>query len=329
MPSIVRLAAVAALVFAGGVGALRTPRPQTVIVRDAHSKREVTLIGCMHYNPASINLAEQCVVETEGLGAVVVESCESRWRRTQEISPLGSPGRRLLPSEMMAAAAVAEERGVPLSLGDADVGELGPRLKELLVESLRDLLSPAGWKRIYDDLARGAALAFDTSDLDGDNLKLEDFLRPDILLGFLASAGRYPLAAFVKAPVQFGTFAAVVVAGGFALDQAALDADVAIAAGDTSPAIAALSAALIAIDVVFPIVAGRLLLVAFLEERNVRLARSITEAGERSRGNVVAVLGALHVNGVARLLKDPATYPAGKAGTWWSDDLMGSAPGSK
>lgn len=270
MPSIVRLAAVAALVFAGGVGALRTPRPQTVIVRDAHSKREVTLIGCMcgtarrrlrvplrrepsappsksdgpcgaersrarkqrrrrrHYNPASINLAEQCVVETEGLGAVVVESCESRWRRTREISPLGSPGRRLLPSEMMAAAAVAEERGVPLSLGDADVGELGPRLKELLVESLRDLLSPAGWKRIYDDLARGAALAFDTSDLDGDNLKLEDFLRPDILLGFLASAGRYPLAAFVKAPVQFGTFAAVVVAGGFALDQAALDADVSV-----------------------------------------------------------------------------------------------------
>ena len=41
----------------------------------------------------------------------------------------------------------------------------------------------------------------------------------------------------------------------------------------------------------------RLLLVAFLEERNVRLARSITEAAARERGDVVAILGALHVNG--------------------------------
>ena len=67
---------------------------------------------------------------------------------------------------------------------------------------------------------------------------------------------------------------------------------------------------------------GRLLLVAMLEERNVRLARSITEAADRSRGNVVAVLGALHVNGVARLLKDPAGYGEGKAGTWWTDDMI-------
>ena len=63
-------------------------------------------------------------------------------------------------------------------------------------------------------------------------------------------------------------------------------------------------------------------LVAMLEERNVRLARSITEAADRSRGNVVAILGALHVNGVARLLKDPAGYGDGKAGTWWTDDMI-------
>ena len=58
----------------------------------------------MHYNPSSIALATRCVEEQEGLGAVVVESCESRWRRTQEVSPPGSIGRVLLPSEMLATA---------------------------------------------------------------------------------------------------------------------------------------------------------------------------------------------------------------------------------
>ena len=79
-------------------------QPQTVTLRDVHSKRDVTLVGAMHYNPISIKLAEKCVEEQEGLGAVVVESCESRWRRTQEVSPPGSIGRVLLPSEMIATA---------------------------------------------------------------------------------------------------------------------------------------------------------------------------------------------------------------------------------
>ena len=83
---------------------------------------------------------------------------------------------------------------------------------------------------------------------------------------------------------------------------------------------------LIVLDILFPIVFGRLLLVAMLEERNVRLARSITEAADRSRGNVVAILGALHVNGVARLLKDPSGYGEGKAGTWWTDDMIEAKP---
>ena len=100
-------------------------RPQTVVCRDARTQREVTLVGCMHYNPASIALAADCVREAPALGAVVVESCESRWRKTQQTSPAGSFARRyLLPSEMLAAADVAAERGLPLSLGDLDVKEL-------------------------------------------------------------------------------------------------------------------------------------------------------------------------------------------------------------
>ena len=43
-------------------------QPQTVTLRDVHSKRDVTLVGAMHYNPCSIALATQCVEEQEGLG---------------------------------------------------------------------------------------------------------------------------------------------------------------------------------------------------------------------------------------------------------------------
>ena len=230
----------------------------------------------------------------------------------------------LLPSEMLAAAEAAEERGVPISLGDTDVGELGPRLKELLVASLMDLLSPGeGWKRIGDDLRLAAKLAFDTSDLDGDALEFSDFLKPDLLLGFVTSLLAYPAAALVKAPIPVGGLLLGSAFGANYLESAAREADaLAAAGGDSSASYLLLSGVLIVLDILFPIVFGRLLLVAMLEERNVRLARSITEAADRSRGNVVAILGALHVNGVARLLKDPSGYGEGKAGTWWTDDMI-------
>ena len=44
------------------------------------------------------------------------------------------------------------------------------------------------------------------------------------------------------------------------------------------------------------------------------------------RTQVVAILGALHVNGVARLLKDPSGYGEGKAGTWWTEDMLEAKP---
>ena len=316
---------------AQALGAATAPRaPQTVVTRDVRSGKMVTIVGCMHYNPASIALAARCVEESPRLGAVVVESCESRWRRTQELSPRGSVVREyVLPSEMLAAADVAEARGVPLSLGDVDVKDFTPRLRELLAESLADLASPAGWKRTYDDLRRGLRLAFDVSDLEGDAIGFGDFAKPDLLLGFFVSLARYPAAAAVKAPAPFLALASVLGLGFSALETAAADADALAAAGEESPATMALGAFLLALDVLMPIVFARLLLVAFLEERNVRLARSITEAATREQGDVVAVLGALHVNGVARLLKtrdaavEDETAPAG---TWWTDDLLLEQP---
>ena len=132
-------------------------------------------------------------------------------------------------------------------------------------------------------------MAFDTSDLDGDALEFSDFLKPDLLLGFVTSLLAYPAAALVKAPIPVGGLLVGSAFGAHYLEQAAREADALAAAGDDSMSYLLLSAVLIVLDILFPIVFGRLLLVAMLEERNVRLARSITEAADRSRGNVVAI----------------------------------------
>lgn len=298
------------LVLAVLVEGLRAP--QTLVCLDAKSQQEITLVGCMHYNPASIALAAKCVAEAENLGAVVVESCEARWKKTTEVQPARSALKELLPSEMLAAADAAAARGAPLSLGDVDVGELFPRVRALAVETAGDLADfPKGWRRIGADISRGAALA--SGDGLDESLGLRDILDPRLLGGFLVSAVRYPAAAFLKAPVPVGVGFASLLAGGNALDGAAASA---VGGGVADPlAYAAISGAVLAVNVVLPVVLLRLLLVAFLEERNVRLARSIREAA--GRGSVVAILGALHVNGVARLLLSPEDVGPGAAGTWW------------
>lgn len=232
----------------------------------------------------------------------------------------------ILPSEMQAAAEIAEERGVPLSLGDVDVKDFTPRLKELLKESVVDLLTPVtGWQRIWVDLKRGATLAFDTRDLEGNALQFEDYFTQDLFFGFFVSAFRYPAAIAVKAPVPFAILASSLAFGESALGKVATDADIMAASGEVSPVVAAVSIFLFFIDAILPIVFGRLLLIGFLEERNVRLARSITEAAKRGNGDVVAILGALHVNGVAKLLESTDAYVGDgteKAGTWWTEELM-------
>ena len=69
------------------------------------------------------------------------------------------------------------------------------------------------------------------------------------------------------------------------------------------------------------VLTSRLLLVAFLEERNAELARSIRRAATESNAPVVAILGGLHVNGVARLLMTDRTpdadSPRDADGVWW------------
>ena len=89
----------------GGESAARTP--QVVRLTDARTRQRITLVGTMHYNPASVRRArsEVAAVSAAGagepaqaLGAVVVESCQARWTRSLELAPPNSFVARYFPS---------------------------------------------------------------------------------------------------------------------------------------------------------------------------------------------------------------------------------------
>ena len=98
-------------------------------------------------------------------------------------------------------------------------------------------------------------------------------------------------------------------------------ADASIQAGDVLSLPVAATLGFSAVSLGLSVLTARLLLVAFLEERNAELARSIRRAARESGAPVVAVLGGLHVNGVARLLMSEATpdadSPRDAEGVWW------------
>ena len=315
-----------------------TRTPQVLRLRDATTKQPISLVGTVHYNPGSVATSKEevrtAIKQNAKVGALVVESCQSRWTRSLELAPPGSAVAGFICSEMQGAAGVAHESGVPVMLGDADAGPFVERVRSLAKQSARELLDPfsGGWGAVYSDFARTLPATFDTSDIAESELLGEgeaplsplDYVRPEILVGFLASLVRYPAAFALKAPLPFAAFATFV----YALDSTAgeLDAlaETSIAAGDvvSLPVLGTLvfSAATTALSVL----TARLLLVAFLEERNAELARSIRRAASESDGAVVAILGGLHVNGVARLLMSTETPDADTVatertadGVWW------------
>ena len=133
--------------------------PQVLRLRDATTGQEISLVGTVHYNPASVARAKDEVssaIDRSPLGAVVVESCTNRWGRSLELAPPGSLPARLICSEMQGAAGIAMQNQVPVMLGDADAGPFLERVRALASQSAGDLLNPVGggWASIYSDFAR-------------------------------------------------------------------------------------------------------------------------------------------------------------------------------
>ena len=274
--------------FAASV-ALRTP--QVLRLRDATTLQQISLVGTVHYNSASIARARE-EASADPLGAVVVEACMSRWKKSLELAPPGSVAARLIGSEMQAAAGAAAQKDVPVMLGDSDVGPFLLRVKALARDTVRQLADPlgGGWRAIYADLDRTLRSTFDTADIAASELLLEgelplavtDFARPDIALGFALSLARYPTAFALKAPIPFAGLCASIFALGTAADTADAAAAAAVGAGDLLSPVLVATALLAAAEAALVVLLGRLLLVAFLEERNAELARSIRRAAAES-----------------------------------------------
>ena len=297
--------------------------------RDSATQTNVVLVGTMHGNPVSIDLARSTVCEAAERGAlssVLLEACPTRWERTLATKPKGSLMRRLFDDEMQAAAEAAESYGVAMELVDQPVETTVPRLRSLLLLTLRQLLTPwaGGWMRIAEDYRRGIARLQPDDDV-GIGLAdlLEDgvvrntpltLLRSPVVLGLIAVTSL--LVAAVGLPDE-ATMAAL------ADDLPTVVTQVPITPYTPHPtphtprptpyttpttphpshlAFTVVTQAL-GIALLLLLLLGRASLVGLMEERDAVLARNIRRACQGERGReVVVVLGAAHVNGVRRLL---------------------------
>lgn len=236
---------------------------QVLRFTEPSSGRPVVLVGCMHYNPASIERAKRMTDDLGSAGAlhsVLVESCPSRFRGAAEfresLRARGGPFLEglydaALPNEMQAAARVANEYGRPIVLADQDIEVTGRRIREVAVGTVRDLASPleGGWSRIGSDLTMAfdviaSSFGVDAATADRENetgasadgttgggkkrkdrLTLADYLDWKLMGSMPLSFVRYPLSIAVRYPP---------LAIGVSVFLSALDRFTALAAGYAS-----------------------------------------------------------------------------------------------
>jgi hypothetical protein len=279
---------------------------QTLTIVDQKTGVDVILVGCMHYNPHSINTVRDLLndeLSKDHLEGVLIESCPERWKRTQELDGTLS---KILSNEMTSAAQIAESNNKLLILGDQDISITNRRMKETLQQSFIDLLSPwsGGWKRLYEDFSNGYSEAINPSSSNADTyLGLRDFFDAKLLLSLPSSLIKYPLATIVKSPV-IGT----IIVGTIALSAAAAGDDGFV--GTTfAERIAEVSSGALGSLLEIALLA-RSFTTALLQERNIVLTKNIQTAcvniKKTTRGKkkktLVAVLGMAHLNGIAKIM---------------------------
>ena len=91
-----------------------------------------------------------------GLGAVCVELCPARWNVSAARQRRSGQGleRFVFEDETQAAFEAAQKAGLldDLVLADRAIGDTLAAVAKLLLATLTDLASPAGWARIRSDL---------------------------------------------------------------------------------------------------------------------------------------------------------------------------------
>jgi len=290
----------------------------------------VKLVGSMHYNPASIKLAQDCInsLEEEGkLGSIIIESCDQRWNATLSSELV----QNALKSEMKAAYDLGIEYGRPVVLGDQDINATVSELKSGGKQAILDLVQPwnGGWGRLVNSisLARKEAVPFGEQYLGAGA-----FFDPKLLSAAPISMVKYPLSYAVKSPAFVAVVGALILLGGADADAYVSDSV------STTDLLESLLFSLLETAVF-----ARIFLKELLADRNVILAENILEqcrnyevtsnnngwfdnflktdnvdkatnavyapasvAAKPEKGQkvVVAVLGLAHLNGIKKLLTE-------------------------
>lgn len=275
----------------------------------------VMLIGSMHYNPASIKLVENTLDDlgqTNKLGSVIIESCDIRWNKTQELiekkrtktdddddneddddddeitTVTQSNDKDFLGNEMRAAWEIASLYQRPTVLGDQRINITVDALKASLKETAIDLISgPAGWKRSKDEIVESweRTIPVRGKSIDDDEgyqyLNAFAFFDPRLLISLPVSLVKYPLSFLVKDPIPVGSFFIIIAALNY------YGGDGSAGAVDVGDAIQNLFVAKeypwtdyvvsFVVAVLETVVFARLLLKPLLAERNEILAKSVLD----------------------------------------------------
>lgn len=279
---------------------LATDEPPPTVVRftEAESGVPVTLVGTMHYNPASAALAAATVREAnirDGVRAVLVELCSARWNVTAASEWNATAARARAPSlkrwllrdEFMAAfeATMDCDADVCFDLADQDIETTIDRLASLCQQTVVEIASgPSGWRRIADDIRRSGSV------VGGLAAAVKD---PALLTGIPFTLLKGVASNRLISVLLLGTLTT---------------GDVIDALDPSPPAPRFLVE--VGLTLVFATTAIRAGLVGLIEERNAVLARNIRRACQRSssRGQteaVVAILGLAHIDGVRQILEQP------------------------
>mmetsp|Transcript_18248 Transcript_18248/g.43906 ORF Transcript_18248/g.43906 Transcript_18248/m.43906 type:complete len:358 (-) Transcript_18248:102-1175(-) len=320
------------------VAQLNPPPPSTSSLRsqildfiEPSTGVPVKLIGSMHYNPASIELATRSIndLAAEGkLGSIVIESCDLRWNATLQNELM----RDALLSEMKAAHDLGIEYGRPVVLGDQRINVTVAQMKSGAKEAVLDLVQPwnGGWGRLFTSISTARREAVPVGD---DYLGPESIFDPKLLAAAPVSMIKYPISYMVKSPVFAVAITALILLGG-------VDSSDAFVADTASTTDILESIFLSGLETV---IFARIFLKELLAERNEILATNIleqcrnygadesssgwldtffkTENGDKSSGAVyapgsvvgkpeddgkvvVAVLGLAHCNGIKKLLME-------------------------
>mmetsp|Transcript_14507 Transcript_14507/g.16636 ORF Transcript_14507/g.16636 Transcript_14507/m.16636 type:complete len:368 (-) Transcript_14507:152-1255(-) len=232
----------------------------------------VVLVGAMHYNPSSVKLASDTVKElgeNDQLGTVIVESCETRWNKTEELYQEKPFLKTFLSNEMRTASDMALSFNRPVVLGDQNITLTGESLKASLRDTIGDLATPGkGWKRLYENIRKGLE---ETAILGGEGyLTTNALLDPKLILALPVSLIKYPISFLVRDPIItsiFLTFLAV---------SAVNDVDVSSVPRETAATITDYIS-VVGVAALETIVFARLLLEPLLAQRNLVLAKSILD----------------------------------------------------